>query len=367
MKKVINAIVYILVWGVLAYIPAFAEEVTNDELTTRVKKLENRLEEGGWIDRIALSGTIEAEAGYINTDIADPEEKDMDESDVILATAVLGVYVEIVKHVSGHIVFLWEEDSTEPVNIDEGFITIDGKDVVPMYFNVGKLYVPFGNFASHMISDSLTVEIGETRESAVQVGIFNDILNLSVAAFNGDIGSTGDDDTISSYVGSVQFTLPESTIANFGLSVGASYISNIADSDGLSDEIATAEGTLEDHVAGLGAFISMSVMDMIFIEAEYIGATDEFEAGELFDDTDTEKRQPIAMNFELAVTLIDAIELAIRYEKTEDVTSLPETQYGAAIVYSLFSNTTIAVEYLHGEFEYDDETNVVTTQLAIEF
>ena len=49
------------------------------------------------------------------------------------------------------------------------------------------------------------------------------------------------------------------------------------------------------------------------------------------------------------------------------VTFLPEEQYGAVITYSLFENTAIALEYLHGEFENDDERDLLTTQLAVEF
>jgi hypothetical protein len=46
---------------------------------------------------------------------------------------------------------------------------------------------------------------------------------------------------------------------------------------------------------------------------------------------------------------------------------LPEDQYGAAVTYGLFENTSLSLEYLHGEFENDDERDLLTTQLAVEF
>jgi hypothetical protein len=37
------------------------------------------------------------------------------------------------------------------------------------------------------------------------------------------------------------------------------------------------------------------------------------------------------------------------------------------IIYEIFNNTSIGLEYLHGEFENDDEVVAITTQLAVEF
>ncbi|MBW1959235.1 MAG: LbtU family siderophore porin, partial [Deltaproteobacteria bacterium] len=142
-------------------------------LPERVRRIEEKMaqkQEGileKWADKITLSGVIEAEAGYEDYDYDNPATNDEDSSDITLATVELGVDVDITKHVKGHVLFLWEEDDTEPVDVDEGFITLDGADVVPLYLNVGKLYVPFGNFESHFISDPLTLELGETRESAL--------------------------------------------------------------------------------------------------------------------------------------------------------------------------------------------------------
>ncbi|MGB9499006.1 MAG: hypothetical protein ACKVE4_04480 [Dissulfuribacterales bacterium] len=62
------------------------------------------------------------------------------------------------------------------------------------------------------------------------------------------------------------------------------------------------------------------------------------------------------------------LEVAVKYEGGDDLGEfLPEDQYGAAVTYGLFENTSLSPEYLHGEFENDDERDLVTTQLAIEF
>jgi hypothetical protein len=46
---------------------------------------------------------------------------------------------------------------------------------------------------------------------------------------------------------------------------------------------------------------------------------------------------------------------------------LPETQYGVVAAYGIFENTSLAVEFMHNQFENDDEENHITVQLAIEF
>jgi len=340
-------------------------------LPERIRRIEEKMEQkqegilGKWADKITLSGVIEVEANYENYDYDNPAADDEDSSDITLATVELGVDVDIIKHVKGHVLFLWEEDENDDnVVVDEGFITLDGEDVVPLYLNVGKLYVPFGNFESHFISDPLTLELGETRESALTVGCVNEWMDFSVSAFNGDIDETGEDNHIESYVAAASFSVPEELISNFGIAGGVSYISNIADSDGLEGE---TPGQIKDYVGGFNAFLSISFMDKLFLECEYLGALDEFEAGELSFDSGKEY-QPKTWNFELAYAATDWLEVAVKYEGGEDLGDfLPEDQYGAAVTYGLFENTSIALEYLHGEFENDDERDLITTQLAVEF
>jgi len=414
MKKLIKGMLCLIVCGSLASFPAFAEEMSNQELMQELKALKEKIrvleeklekqekeskeriskevptgvegqglpervrrieekmaekQEGileKWADKITLSGLIEAEASYEDYDYDDPAIDDKDSSDIVLATVELGVDVDIIKHVKGHVLFLWEEDETEPVDVDEGFITLDGEDVVPLYLNVGKLYVPFGNFESHFISDPLTLELGETRESALTVGCVNPWMDVSVSAFNGDIDETGEDNHIESYVAKASFSVPEKLVSNFGIAGGVSYISNIADSDNLQDEIVPTDG-IKDYVGGLNAFLSISFMDKLFIECEYLGALDEFEAGELSFDGGNEF-QPETWNFELAYAATDRLELAVKYEGGDDLGDfLPEDQYGAAVTFALFEDTSLSFEYLHGEFENDDERDLFTTQLAVEF
>jgi hypothetical protein len=55
------------------------------------------------------------------------------------------------------------------------------------------MYVPFGNFESQIISDPLTLEIGEAGEDALQVGVEVEGFYDSIYTFNGDVTEGGDD------------------------------------------------------------------------------------------------------------------------------------------------------------------------------
>ncbi len=327
---------------------------------------------GKWADKIHPSACIEVEASYQDYNFHDPSVRDTDTSDLVLATVEIGFDVDIAKHVKASLFFLYEEDDT-PFDVDQGIITIDGADVVPLYVDLGKMYVPFGMFESHFIRDPLTLELGETNESAAVGGFRNDWLELSVGAFNGDIDETGESSNhIDNYLASAFFTLPETTVPDLNLTAGISWISNIADSDNLQTTPAD-EGTgvnaetIKNHIGGFNTFIIASLLDKYFFNAEYLGAIDDFEAGELSFDGGKSYR-PEAWTIEFAYGVTDSLNLAVCYEGSNDCGDfLPEKQFGGCVSYDLFKDTSVALEYLYGKFENKDTRHLMTTMLAIEF
>ena len=70
----------------------------------------------------------------------------------------------------------------------------------------------------------------------------------------------------------------------------------------------------------------------------------------------------------MACTVTEDLEVGVRYEGSDDCGDfLPEKQFGGVVSYGLFENTSLALEYLRGEFENNDERDLLTAQLAIEF
>ena len=320
---------------------------------------------GNWADKIHPSACIEVEASYEDNNFHDPSVRDTDTSDLVLATVEIGFDVDIAKHVKASLFFLYEEDATE-FDVDQGIITIDGADVVHLYVDLGKMYVPFGRFESHFIRDPLTLQLGETNESAAVGGFRNDLLELAVGAFNGDIDETGRESSSNVYLASAVFTLPEKTVPNLNLTTGISVISNIADSDGLQELIVDDEGdpeTIKNHIDGFNTFIIVSFLDKFFFNAEYLGAIDDIDM-----DTLGKSYKPEAWTIEFACDVIDRLNLAVCYEGSHDCDNfLPKKQLGGVASYELFKHTSVALEYLYGKFENKNTRHLMTTQLAIEF
>ncbi len=365
-------------------VPVLAAPADQRELMERISALEARLDAQAeqpagvvlpdWARRFHFSGVIEVEAGYERVDYDDPASDDEDSSDITLATAQLGIDVDVVDNVSGSIVFLWEEDDTEPVDVDEAFITLGGSEQVPVYLRGGKMYLPFGDYTTSMISDPLTQELGEIRESALEVGYEASGFCVAAYVFNGDIDEAGEDSHIDNFGVTVGYTLERD---NFNIDVGVCYINNLIDSDGYGDafedaqdEAAVAGATLElkDYVGGFGAHVVVDIAG-VNIVAEYVGATEDPEY--LLNGVKTTGDAISAWNIELGYTFTAAakeITVAAGYQGSDDAAAmLAESRYIGTVAVAVAQYTTLALEYRHDEFDNDDEGDAVTAQLALEF
>jgi hypothetical protein len=315
-----------------------------------------------WADHVTVSGVIEVEAGYAHT------SADGGESDLALATVELRIEARLNDWIGGSLVLLYEEDDTEEVTVDVGVITLGNPDAFPLYLEVGKMYVPFGDFASSFISDPLALELGETRETAARLRAMLGPLDLSLSVFNGDIeddGSSHLDDFVLALAFAHEFS------ESVSLTLGTSYTSNLADSDGLTDRLdeMTGDTVLADKVAGVNLFAALAI-GRVGLLAEYVGALDEFAADEILARREA---KPSAWNFETSLAVTDALTVALRYETGNEFGDwLPETRYGIAASYLLHDGdwgaTVLSLEYMRGEYDDEDGTDedLLTAQLAIE-
>ncbi len=387
MKRVLGVLLSAAVLSFCAGVPAFAGEKGNEGLLERIKKLEERLgerTEGTWMDRITISGVVEVEGGFGKTDFAAPGEDDEDSSDLTLATVELGVDAEISDYVSAHVLFLYEDD--EDVVVDEGTITIGGGEKFPMYLTAGKMYVPFGSFETAMISDPLTLELGETRETAVLVGSELNGFYGSAYVFNGDVDEDGDDSHIDNFGLNAGYAVEKD---GFSVDVGVSYINNLLDSDGWEDirdggrEEAEEQGYTfapREYVGGIGVHAIVNVGPFSVI-GEYVTALEEVEwnnsdvvAGTLASMGRSDREEgikPSTWNIEVDYTfelLGKETVVGMAYQGSDDTgNEFPEARYMGVVGMEIFTATTLALEYYHDEFENDDKADQLTAQLAVEF
>ncbi|MBI4776546.1 MAG: LbtU family siderophore porin [Deltaproteobacteria bacterium] len=321
------------------------------------------------MDRVTINGIVEVEASYEKP--GKKSGKNEESSDITLATAQIEFDARVHELVNAHLILLWEEDDTGPVDIDEGTITLGATPEMPWFLLAGKFYPPFSTFDTFFISDPLTLEIGEIRESAASVGYSGDWLFASFGGFNGDVSSE-ENDHINNLIVNVDFFNPEGTWSGFRLNTGVGFLFNMADTDTLQEE--TAVDTLKDAIPGVAAHATLGYGDFQLI-AEYVTALSDFEAGELgFAVLDGEAREarPSAWNLELGYGFLEKFQLAARYEGSHRLYGLrPKFNVGGVFGWELYSGVTLSLEYLHGEFDENDEgldsRDAFTTQLALEF
>ncbi len=313
---------------------------------------------------IEISGVVEIEAtGGRTTDGAA-------NSDISVATIEIGIDTTITDNVSAHLLLLHEENDTD-LEIDEGTITLSELGSLPIAISAGQMYVPFGHFESHMISDPLTLELGETRESVVQFGAVADNIHAAIYTFKGATRQANDSDRVKSIGANIGFTIENN---GFNLDSGISYLSNMAETDTIEGIISNST-TLTDTPAGIGlhAIVRRGPLTMI---AEYTGANDSFDTADLAFNGNGAKpgAYNIEAGFELSMFGKEAtLALAAQGSRDAQVLSLPESRLLGSINVALREQTSLGFEWAKSDDYGTNEggtgraTNMYTAQIAVEF
>ncbi len=311
-----------------------------------------------WWQGVSMSGLVEVEAVSANTD-------DADTSDIAVATVELGLEAELSDWARASVVLLYEEEGT-PLDVDAATLTFGNTEVSPFYLTVGRTVIPFGRFVSHLVSDPLTLELGETSESTAMVGFKQGGFYGNAFVFNGD--TDNGDDAIDNGGLNLGYALEGET----GFDVSLSYLSDLSDSDAITDEIGN---TVEDDVPGWNAYLAVTHGPFSAL-AEYLAASDSFATGELaFGGRGAE---PSAWNVELGYTFELAGKestFAIGYQGTDEAQGLelPEQRLLVGLSVALAEYTSVSFEWARDE-DYavvdggtGEDSDAFTVQVALEF
>ncbi|MEA1050414.1 LbtU family siderophore porin [Lamprobacter modestohalophilus] len=357
----------------------------------RVERLEETLETkrdagtglGGWFEHIEIGALIEVEGVYV-----DPYEGSS-ESDLVLATFELGIAAQVTDWVEAMASLLYEEDDTD-LEVDLAMITIANPDVTPVFFTAGQFYLPFGAYETNLVSDPLTLEIGETRQTAAQLGFVYQGFSGSLYAFNGDNKVDGDDN-INSWGANLAFAQEREDLV---WTVGAGYINDLGDSDTLQDSVADNRAARQLEIAELrpaeaeqfsldptertgGWTANLGLVYRNFnLIGEYLSATERFDPDSLsFKDKGAE---PAAWNIELGYSFeVFGKEsvAAVAYQGSSEAVNLelPETRWALGWSIGIFDGTALSFEYAHDK-DYStrdggtgNNSNAFVAQLAVEF
>lgn len=313
-------------------------------------------------DKVQMSGLLEVDA----TAGKDFDKKNV--SDVTLSTAQLGFDAEVQKWATGHLLFLYEEDGTDGVDVDEATITLGGTEEIPTFLTVGKMYVPFGVYDSSNLSDPMTLELGETNQSAIQVGLKSNGFYGSVYGFNCDVDEASEDspDQVKCFGANAGYAHEAEEGPTFAVEVG--YTSNLVDSDGYEAYLEDSELSIKDHVGGY--FISANAgVDNVKLIGEVVAGTDDVKFA---DDTNagTPVTYALEANYGFKVMEKDAL-FALGYQASDKLGGvLPESRILATVNVALSDEIATALEYSYNDDYSEDkggsgsDANAVTLQLS---
>ncbi|WP_293725764.1 LbtU family siderophore porin [Thiolapillus sp.] len=340
------------------------EELAAEDEETEKKDAESQAAPS-WLDRFHISALIEIEAAYWGT-------REESETDLSLSTLELGIDYSLNDLFSAHILALYEEDGANPPQIDEALITLHNLEESPWSLAAGRMVLTFGNYESGMITDPLTLYLGETHATAMQAGYLSGTFQATVFLGQPRTGNARDG---RHPLYGFNLNLADDTHQEYPAhNIGLSWTSNLTDSDGLVDAIREASG-LHGAVPGLGMNISIGSGDLLLV-AEYMGATKRFHPKDL---AFREKGAlPGASNLEVDCLFHLAgkkAHLAMAWQYTREALAmvLPENRYLAMLAMDIHEHTTLSLEYAHDRDypEKDggtgDASNVLTLQLAASF
>lgn len=333
---------------------------------------------GAWINEyVEFGGAIEVEAFW---------EKDFEKkstSDISLETAELDFEIVVTDWARGVLAIEWlpEEDK---FTVKEAFVTFGNTEACPIFLQTGRLFVPFGIGTGAVVgdtlslSDPLTIEIFETREDVIMLGIERNGFHTAAYVFNGDtnhrrrINGNGEkNDHIEHFGATLRYSKDTIEENRTALSIGFDMISSVFDSDELSEVF--PEALVSHYAPGIAAHIRYFKNGFSFI-AEYNGAvrTVEFTT----EDEDLKlapKAWQVELGYETEILCKDAY-IAFNYSESFDLHgTFPKNRFLATVGIWLYTDMLLALEYSYN-VDYSkskggtgNSANAVISQLTFEW
>lgn len=314
---------------------------------------------------LEISGLLEVEFGQTSISGGDTS------GDIGVATVELGISGQVNDELSAVVVLLHEEDDKSSQTLEADVATVTYQPTGAAWsITAGQTYLPFGSFASNMVSDPLTLEMGEIRESAVHLDVNSGALAASVYLFNGNDKSNK---VGSDQVDNFGFNISYVHEGAVNLTASLSYINDLGNTNGMQESLGF--GTSDEYVAATSFGLVLGSGDWSFI-VEQLAANDAFETGEF--DFNGAGAKPTASTLEVGYALVlagkPAMLAAGQQTSTEaQALGLPETRTMVSLSIDVMDNSRLSFE-LKNDDDYSladggsgESSSSITAQLAVEF
>jgi hypothetical protein len=307
---------------------------------------------------LQLNGLIEA--GWVHID---PYEGPA-ASEWLISTLELGMTFQPHPWVTLEASGLYEDNGQTPLELDVAQLKI-GPPAGPWFLAGGQFYLPFGRYESNMVSDPLTLDLGENREIGAALGFEYASLFGAAYSYQGErLGQQGGG--LDEWGAEVGYAGKPN---GYPLTLAVGYISDIGDSDSLYPLVED-----NDRIGGLALSVLFEAGPWTLI-GEYVAATQPFDdsAGEaLAGQSPAAWMLEVAYQFDL---FTKEAQIALGYQGSREALALelPEVRGLATFNLGIYRYTTLQLEWALDQ-DYGESAggtgnsgNGFTAQIAVAF
>ena len=346
-----------------------------------------------YLSRVTLTGKLEAQTSYGNTDGSQSDNININFSGI-----ELDVYVQGNSWVLGYVALDYApsdkyQDSSRLL-MNRAFIAVGNLSQFPLYISIGQAYVPFGRYSSLMVTAPVTQVLGRTRARTLtfgyqQTGNKNNVLHAEVYNFQGSSNSNHltRNNQNNGWGTDIGY---EFNGCRLNGEIGAGYISSLVDSQRAQDTVFLNTENLRHHIPALNVYGTLSI-DPVVLLAEYVGTIRSLNVNNIsFSNQEglLQKLQKSLTAFHTEASYRFKMgskpsSVGVSYDHASQASALGELKDRYSIFYNMniWRDTNLALEYRHDinyraggapvldnvVIDCDESDNVLTAQFDLFF
>jgi hypothetical protein len=321
---------------------------------------------------LVLSGGLEGQVLWL-----DPYARQND-GDVNLSAAELDFWPIVSSWASGFISLVYDDAPASTgtrvdnsrIFLQRGFLTLGNLEKLPVYFTIGQMYAPFGQYSSAMLTTPVTKSLGRIEARIASIGFFKNGFYSEVYGFNGE-QSTDVDNFIPHTAmdifkqGGINIGWEHHYGFIDGFDIGSGLVSNIAESQGMQNNGLSSTFGSNRQFSGFGEAnngnalghnvpgvdIHMEASKGVFtLITEYVTATRRFNSSDLMYNGAGAFVSAMHIEGDLNFDIHNKpLTIGFSYGQTWQslALNLPKQSYAAVVSTSLWKDTMVGLEYRH--------------------
>lgn len=308
--------------------------------------------------RLTFSGYLEGQAAYSNPYTGSAI------NNINLSGAELDTYVQASPWIHGFMALDYDSNDVNngsKVFLNRAFILIGNLNRLPLYTEIGQIYVPFGRYSSLFVTAPTTQGVGRTRARSLVLGFQqtgDNRFHAEIYGYQSVTNNIGKGHTTNEGGADAGYNFNLGKVSGY---VGASMISNIADSQGFQATSFLNNESLHHSVPAYDVYGSLTLKPLTLI-AEYVKVMRRFAITDVAYSN--HGARPSAYNVELDYSFNTGSKpsaVGITYQGSSQALALglPQQRYGVVYSVNIWKDTQFRLEYRHDK-NYKDSAATST-------